>query len=73
LSNTPAVDFNQVKLEDLADYGITVDHLVSTLEEIQKAQNRVSLLEKEYPTVNADFYEHSKNSQKNDYLAGLQF
>ena len=69
----PAIDFNTAKLEDLADHGVTLDHLVETLEQIQKAQKRVSTLEKDYPTINNDFYEHTKHNQKKDYLTGLQF
>jgi len=50
---------------------VTLDHLVETLEQIQKANTRVSTLEKEYPTISKDFFDHTKNAQKNDYLKGL--
>ncbi len=36
--------------------------MVETLEQIQKANTRVSTLEKEYPTINKDFYDHTKSA-----------
>lgn len=73
MNYNPVIDFNSVRVEDLADHGVTLDNLVETLEQIQKANTRVSTLEKDYPTASADFYDHTKNSQKKDYLQGLQF
>ena len=52
---------------------MTEEVLIDTLEQIQKANARVSTLEKEYPTITADFQEHTKKVNKIDYLGGLQF